>query len=86
MSGLSSIIYLLLSACQFIILLRFLSQASNVNYYNPVTKSIVKISGYLVSPFEAIEEIILSKSLFFSIICEVPCIRSFVKIVASLLL
>ena len=54
MSGLSSIIYLFLSACQFIILLRFLSQASNVNYYNPVTQSIVKLSGYLVKPFEYI--------------------------------
>ena len=54
MSGLASIIYLFLSACQFIILLRFLCQACNVNYYNPVTQSVVKLSGYLVKPFEYI--------------------------------
>ena len=54
MSGSASIIYLLLSACQFIILLRFFCQACKVNYYNPVTQSIVKLSGYLIKPFEYI--------------------------------
>ena len=52
MSGLSTIIYLILSACQFLILLRFICQSTNVNYYNPVTQSIVKLSGYLIMPFE----------------------------------
>lgn len=37
---------------QFIILLRFICQAMGVNYYNPVTQSIVKISGYIIKPFE----------------------------------
>lgn len=46
------IIYLILSAFQFIILLRFICQAMSVNYYNPVTQSIVKISGYLLKPFD----------------------------------
>ena len=54
MSGSASIIYLFLSACQFIILLRFFCQTCKVNYYNPVTQSIVKLSGYLVKPFEYI--------------------------------
>lgn len=54
MSGSASIIYLFLSACQFIILLRFFCHACKVNYYNPVTQSIVKLSGYLVKPFEYI--------------------------------
>ena len=48
MSGLSPIIYLILSIMQFIILLRFICQAMGVNYYNPVTQSIVKISGYIM--------------------------------------
>ena len=47
----STIIYLIFSACQFIVLLRFICQAMNVNYYNPVTQSIVKLSGYLIRPF-----------------------------------
>ena len=34
------------------ILLRFICQAMGVNYYNPVTQSIVKISGYIIKPFE----------------------------------
>ena len=54
MSGSASIIYLILSACQFIILLRFFCQACKVSYYNPVTQSIVRLSGYLVKPFEYI--------------------------------
>ena len=52
MTASSSIIYLILSACQFIVLLRFICQAMKVNYYNPVTQSVVKLSGYLVKPFE----------------------------------
>ena len=48
----SSIIYLLFSACQFIVLLRFICQISKVNYYNPVTQSVIKLSGYLLKPFE----------------------------------
>ena len=52
MTASSSIVYLILSACQFIVLLRFICQAMRVNYYNPVTQSIVRISGYLVKPFE----------------------------------
>ena len=54
MSGSASIIYLFLSACQFMILLRFFCQVCKVNYYNPVTQSIVKLSGYLLKPFEYI--------------------------------
>ena len=46
------IIYLILSTLQFVILLRFICQAMSVNYYNPVTQSIVKISGYLLKPFD----------------------------------
>ncbi len=64
MSGFSPIIYLFLSACQFIILLRFLCQASNVDYYNPVTQSIIKLSGYLVKPFLYIGLRITSYFLF----------------------
>tara|TARA_Y100000022_G_scaffold195934_1_gene202225 strand:+ start:2326 stop:2874 length:549 start_codon:yes stop_codon:yes gene_type:complete len=52
MSGILPIIYLIVSLLQFIILLRFICQAMNVNYYNPVTQSIVKISGYIIKPFE----------------------------------
>ena len=52
MSGILPIIYLIVSLLQFIVLLRFICQAMNVNYYNPVTQSIVKISGYILKPFE----------------------------------
>ncbi len=51
MSQITPIIYLIVSLLQFIILLRFICQAMNVNYYNPVTQSIVKISGYILVPF-----------------------------------
>ena len=51
MSQITPIIYLILSLLQFIILLRFICQIMNVNYYNPVTQSIVKISGYILAPF-----------------------------------
>ena len=51
MSQITPIIYLILSLLQFIILLRFICQVMNVNYYNPVTQSIVKISGYILAPF-----------------------------------
>ena len=51
MSQITPIIYLIVSLLQFIILLRFICQAMNVNYYNPVTQSIVKISGYILTPF-----------------------------------
>ena len=54
MSGISPIIYLIISLLQFIILLRFICQAMNVNYYNPVTQSIVKLSGYILKPFEVL--------------------------------
>ena len=54
MSTISSITYLVLSACQFIILLRFICQATDVNYYNPVTQSIAKLSGFLIKPFEIV--------------------------------
>ena len=64
MSGSASIIYLFLSACQFIILLRFFCQACKVNYYNPVTQSIAKLSGYLVKPFEYVGLRLTSYFLF----------------------
>ena len=46
------IIYLILSLLQFIILLRFICQAMDVDYYNPVTQSIVKLSGYILKPLD----------------------------------
>ena len=54
MSQISPIIYLILSLLQFIILLRFICQVMNVNYYNPVTQSIVKISGYILTPLNVL--------------------------------
>ena len=54
MSQITPIIYLILSLLQFIILLRFICQIMNVNYYNPVTQSIVKISGYILAPFNVL--------------------------------
>ena len=51
MTQITPIIYLIFSALQFIILLRFICQAMDVNYYNPVTQSIVKFSDYLLVPF-----------------------------------
>tara|TARA_Y100000768_G_C23918779_1_gene653769 strand:- start:6 stop:554 length:549 start_codon:yes stop_codon:yes gene_type:complete len=52
MSGFSTIFYIILSASQFIILLRYICQIMKVNYYNPVTQSIIKLSGYIVRPLE----------------------------------
>ena len=51
MTQITPIIYLIFSALQFIILLRFICQAMDVNYYNPVTQSIIKFSDYLLVPF-----------------------------------
>ena len=51
MTQITPFIYLIFSALQFIILLRFICQAMDVNYYNPVTQSIVKFSDYLLVPF-----------------------------------
>ena len=51
MTQITPIVYLIFSALQFIILLRFICQAMGVNYYNPVTQSIVKFSDYLLVPF-----------------------------------
>ena len=51
MTQITPFIYLIFSALQFIILLRFICQAMDVNYYNPVTQSIVKFSNYLLVPF-----------------------------------
>lgn len=51
MTQITPIVYLIFSALQFIILLRFICQAMDVNYYNPVTQSIVKFSDYLLVPF-----------------------------------
>ena len=64
MSGISPIIYLIISLLQFIILLRFICQAMNVNYYNPVTQSIVKLSGYILKPFELLNLKLNSVILF----------------------
>ena len=64
MSGISPIIYLIMSLLQFIILLRFICQAMNVNYYNPVTQSIVKLSGYILKPFELLSLKLNSAILF----------------------
>ena len=54
MTQISPIIYLILSLLQFIILLRFICQVMDVNYYNPVTQSIVKISGYILTPLNVL--------------------------------
>ena len=54
MSQITPIIYLFLSALQFIILLRFICQAMNVSYYNPVTQTIVKLSNYFLIPFSVL--------------------------------
>ena len=35
-------------------MLRFLCQACSVNYYNPVTQSIVRISNFILKPFDII--------------------------------
>ena len=51
MSQITPIVYLFLSALQFIILLRFICQAMDVSYYNPVTQTIVKLSDYFLIPF-----------------------------------
>ena len=51
MSQITPIIYLFLSALQFIILLRFICQAMDVSYYNPVTQTVVKLSDYFLIPF-----------------------------------
>ena len=51
MTQITPIVYLIFSALQFIILLRFICQAMDVNYYNPVTQSIIKFSDYLLVPF-----------------------------------
>jgi YggT family protein len=64
MSGISSITYLILSACQFIILLRYICQATDVKYYNPVTQSIAKLSSFLIKPFEIIKLTINAYTLF----------------------
>ncbi len=42
---------MILSALQFIVLLRFICQAMEVRYYNPVTQSVVKFSDYILLPF-----------------------------------
>lgn len=52
MTAFTTITYLILSFIQFIIMLRFICQANNVNYYNPVTQSIIKLSGYIFKPIE----------------------------------
>ena len=52
MTQITPILYLILSLLQFIILLRFICQVMNVNYYNPVTQSIVKFSGYILKPID----------------------------------
>ena len=54
MNTMPSLIYLILSFIQFIIMLRFLCQACSVNYYNPVTQSIVRISNFILKPFDII--------------------------------
>jgi len=64
MSTISTITYLVLSLCQFIILLRYICQTTDVNYYNPVTQSIVKLSGFLIKPFEILGVKINSYVLF----------------------
>jgi len=51
MSQITPIIYLFLSALQFIILLRFICQAMDVSYYNPVTQTVVRLSDYFLIPF-----------------------------------
>ena len=64
MSTISTITYLVLSLCQFIILLRYICQTTDVNYYNPVTQSIAKLSGFLIKPFEILGVKINSYVLF----------------------
>ena len=78
----STIIYLILSACQFIILLRFICQAMKVNYYNPVTQSIVKLSGYLIKPLEIIG-INLNSYLLFLVLFAFTFLKLYLPLVAN---
>ncbi len=82
MTASSTIIYLILSACQFIILLRFICQAMKVNYYNPVTQSIVKLSGYLIKPLELIG-INLNSYLLFLVLFAFTFLKLYLPLVAN---
>ena len=78
----STIIYLIFSACQFIVLLRFICQAMNVNYYNPVTQSIVKLSGYLIKPFEILG-INLNTYLLFLVLFVFTFLKLYLPLLAN---
>ena len=82
MTATSTIIYLILSACQFIILLRFICQAMKVNYYNPVTQSIVKLSGYLIKPLEIIG-INLNSYLLFLVLFAFTFLKLYLPLLAN---
>jgi len=82
MTASSTVIYLLFSACQFIVLLRFICQIMRVNYYNPVTQSIVKLSGYLIKPFEFIG-INLNAYLLFIILFGFTFLKLYLPLLAN---
>tara|TARA_B100001113_G_scaffold83710_1_gene66575 strand:- start:6178 stop:6726 length:549 start_codon:yes stop_codon:yes gene_type:complete len=82
MTASSSIVYLILSACQFIVLLRFLCQSMEVNYYNPVTQSVVKLSGYLVKPIEYLG-INLNNYLLFLILYAFTFLKIYLPLLAN---
>tara|TARA_B100000965_G_C19587414_1_gene756421 strand:+ start:942 stop:1490 length:549 start_codon:yes stop_codon:yes gene_type:complete len=82
MTATSSIIYLILSACQFIVLLRFICQTMKVNYYNPVTQSIVRLSGYLIKPFEILG-INLNSYLLFLVLFAFTFLKLYLPLLAN---
>ena len=82
MTQITPIIYLILSLIQFIILLRFICQAMDVNYYNPVTQSIVKLSGYILKPLDILG--IKSNSyLLFLVLYSFTFIKLYVPLLSS---
>ncbi len=82
MTASSSIVYLILSAFQFIVLLRFICQTMEVNYYNPVTQSIVKLSGYLIRPFEFLG-INLNSYLLFLVLYAFTFLKLYLPLLAN---
>jgi len=82
MTATSTIVYLILSACQFIVLLRFICQTMKVNYYNPVTQSIVRLSGYLIKPFEILG-INLNSYLLFLVLFAFTFLKLYLPLLAN---
>ena len=82
MTQITPIIYLILSLIQFIILLRFICQAMDVNYYNPVTQSIVKLSGYILKPLDILG-IKSNNYLLFLVLYSFTFIKLYVPLLSS---